>query len=172
MDEVERRLDHFDWLVHVYRQPTGCTTLVADLATAFLLSLESALQVLNTEAFHGGFDRWILDQPQNDLTLRGLRSMRHLEAHVRNGGLTLPVQRFGSSRFAGGTDPGQTLAWHWTAIEAPDFHLLSRPRIGIDELVSWNALLEGEPITSLMQAGLKQLVQLFQTAEVQNGTLP
>lgn len=47
--EVGRRMDQFDWLVHVARPVRGCATFIGDLASAFLLSYESTFQVLKEQ---------------------------------------------------------------------------------------------------------------------------
>jgi hypothetical protein len=161
--EVERRLDHFEWLVHVARRPDGIQSLVLDLASAYLLSFESALQVLQAERFSTGFEKWLSSLPANDLTFRGLRTLRHLEAHVRAGALT-QRQLGGHSRFTGG-EGGSNIGWRWAPISIAEFRALRTPRISEAELPDWNRQLEEYLVMDLMRAGVQSLVAVFEEAE-------
>lgn len=161
--EVERRLDEFEWLVHVARKPQGIELFVLDLATAYLLSLESAIQVLQAERFPKGIERWLKPILANDLTFRGLRTLRHLEAHVRAGGMT---QRYtgGHSRFTGG-EGGSNVGWRWAPISMQELRTLHSPRISEVELPDWNQHLEDMLTMDLMRDGLTQLVKVVEAAE-------
>jgi hypothetical protein len=162
--EVERRLDAFEWLAHVARRPQGIASFVLDLSTAYLLSFESAIQVLAEEKqFRGGVDRWFAAQPGNDLLFRGLRTLRHLEAHIRPG--SLAQRRMGGhSRFTGG-EGGSNIGWQWSAVAVTDFRLLRRPKIAEVELPDLNRLLEERLIMDLMRDGLERLANIFVEAE-------
>jgi hypothetical protein len=161
--EVERRLDHFEWLAHVARRQNGIQTFVLDLASAYLLSFESALQVLQTEKFPSGFEKWLASLAANGLTLRGLRTLRHLEAHIRVGSLT--QRRVGGhSRFTGG-EGGSDIGWQWAPISLTEFRALRTPRILETELPDWNRQLEDYLIMDLMRLGIQNLVAVFSEAE-------
>ena len=161
--EVERRLDHFEWISHVARTPRGIETLVVDLATAYLLSFESALQLLQQERFPKGsspsFEGWLRPLSPNDLTVRGIRTMRHLEAHVRAGSLT-QRQVGGHSRF-GGSEGGTSIGWRWAPVTHAEFGSLRTPRITEEELPDWNARLEAELIMDIMRLGVEHLRDIF-----------
>jgi hypothetical protein len=161
--EVERRLDHFEWLAHVARRPSGIQTFVLDIASAYLLSLESALQVLHAEKFPNGFEKWLTTLPANDLTFRGLRTLRHLEAHIRTGTLT---QRNvgGHSRFTGG-EGGSNIGWRWAPISVAEFRALRTPKISEAELPEWNSQLEEYLVMDLMRLGVERLLAVFRQAE-------
>jgi hypothetical protein len=165
--EAERRLDHFEWLSHVARMPGGIQTFVLDFATAYLLSLESALQILKHERFQKGtspsFDTWIETLPANDLVFRGLRTMRHLEAHIRQGGLTQRTVG-GHSRFISG-EGGTTIGWQWAEVSLAEFRALDRPKIREAELPAWNNQLDEYLIMDLMRLGIERLRDVFATAE-------
>jgi|SRR6185312_13194291 len=165
--EVERRLDHFEWLSHVARTPVGIQTLVLDFATAYLLTFESALQVLQQERFpkgtSPGFEKWLVTLHTNDLTCRGIRTMRHLEAHVRPGELT---QRHtgGLSRFVSG-EGGTTIGWQWSSITLAEYRVLTTPRISEHELDDWNDRLQQHLIMDIMRLGVERLRDIFAEAE-------
>jgi hypothetical protein len=161
--EVTRRFDHYEWITHVVRRPAGCESFVTDLARSFLLSFESALQMLKEEVFGAQFEKWMLTQPANDLTTRGLRTLRHLEAHIRPGVLTQNHQG-GHSRFAG-AEGGTTIGWRWAPINVKEFHQLRRPLISVEELPIFNALIECDLVASLMRAGIIKLIVLFEAAD-------
>lgn len=165
--EAERRLDQFEWLSHVARRPTGIQTLVLDLATAYLLSFESALQLLQQERFpkgtSPGFEDWLGALPASDLVCRGIRTMRHLEAHVRPGSLT-QRQTGGHSRFISG-EGGMTIGWRWAPVTLAEFRELRTPRISELELPDWNARLEADLIMDIMRLGVEHLRDIFNEAE-------
>jgi hypothetical protein len=162
--EVERRLDAFEWLSHVARRPQGITSFVLDLSTAYLLSFESAIQILAKEKqFRGGVDKWLAALPQNDLIFRGLRTLRHLEAHIRPAGLG--QRRVGGhSRFTGG-EGGSNIGWQWSAVPLADFRALKHAKIVEAELPDLNRLLEERLIMDLMRDGLERLASVFAEAE-------
>lgn len=83
LDQLERRLDAFDWACMVVRDPRRCDTFVSDLAFAFILGFESTWQVLSREA--GKREAWLDDQAAYDMPCRGLRTLRNLEAHIQAG---------------------------------------------------------------------------------------
>lgn len=168
--EVERRVDHFEWLIHVARREAGVRTFVLDLATAYLQSLEGALQVLQAERFPTGFEAWLRTLAANDLVLRGLRTMRHLEAHIRAGTLT-QRQVGGHSRFTGG-EGGANIGWRWAPVSITEFRSLRRPRIAEAELPAWNERLEEDLVMDLMRLGVLRLRTIFEEAEKQPASAP
>jgi len=172
--EVGRRMDHFDWLVHVARPVRGCSTFVGDLASAFLMSYESTLQVLKEQwkASRSGApslpksDTWLASLPEYDLTCRGLRTLRHVQAHVGVVPVVVPHGRPHHSRFAAGTDPGLVPAWGWSPIAVTDFAALTQPPpLSQLELPQWNTRLAETPVTQLMREGIERLVRILHAAE-------
>jgi len=161
--EVERRLDHFEWLAHVARRPTGIRTFVSDLVSAYLLSFESALQVLQAEKFPNGIEKWLSSLTSKDLLFRGLRTLRHLEAHIRPGELT---QRLvgGNSRFTGG-EGGANIGWRWAPVVLTEFRALKTPKISESEIPDWNRQLDEHLIMDLMRGGVERLLVVFEQAE-------
>lgn len=165
LEATERGLLAFDWLLHVVRKPGHCTTLVDYLAAAFLLSYESTIQSVKEERFTQGFDAWLQNQAGYTLLCRGLRTLRHLEAHVRPSHLPSQFYRHGYSRFASGADPGQTVAWQLPPISADEFAQLKTPKLSGGELGNWNSLVDGELAVDLMRRGLADLYQIIAAAE-------
>lgn len=165
---TERGLLAFDWLVHVVRKPGHCTSLIDYLASAFLLSFEATLQVLKEEreqSFPNGFDAWLASQQQYTFLCRGLRTLRHLEAHVRPGQLATHHGRTAHSRFASGTDPGNTVAWQLPPISELEFQRLKHPKLRIQELPRWNALVADSFAADMMREGLTSLASLVGVGE-------
>lgn len=163
--ETERRLDAFEWLAHVAREPRGIESFVCDLSTAYLLSFESALQLLKDERFpkKGEFDKWLRPRPENDILFRGLRTLRQLEAHIRAGAMT-QRQVGGHSRFTG-SEGGSNIGWRWAPVTVAEFNALDIKRLDSTELVTWNLALEDQLAMELMRGGLERLVRLFDEAE-------
>lgn len=168
-EECERRETVFDWATWALARPIGRTRMMNDLGSAFLLSFEATRQVLKDEMgqvglLPQGFEKWLTLQPPYDLELRGLRTLRHLEAHVRTGELEQNPDRLVDSRFAGPT-PGGRAPWHWSPIATADLTSLRSPRLLESELQTWNRRCEALLVRGLMLHGLVGLRELIQGAE-------
>ena len=166
LQEVERRIDHFEWLLHIARKPYPLPRTVGDFATSYLLSFESCVQLLKKE-FMGGFDQWLATQTSYDLVCRGIQTLRNLEAHIRVGGLSNAYFEHGNSRFAAGGDSGQTVAWHFSPISGEEYEeLLPRGRkLLASELPDWNQLTEAHLVEELMRRGVTSLANIVKQAE-------
>jgi hypothetical protein len=167
LQETERRWAMFDWATHVIREPNRCVMLINDFATAFLLSFEATLQVLKAEAkLPQPFEAWLRTLPDNDLVCRGLRTLRHLEAHVRTGTLAVSRVAIGSSRFASGGGPGSTIPWLFPEMTASDISVaLQTPRITLAELPAWNTIATQTPAVQVMRQGLTSLTKIVVAAD-------
>ena len=163
-EETERRWTMFEWATFAIDQPRGYSLLFHDLASAYLLSLEATLQILRTERNDPDFDAWLRSHPTYDLGFRGLRTLRHLHAHVQEVAIDVNRRNAVVSRFAH-TTTGGTLAWRWQPLSAQDLQSLDRPRITVAELDDWNRLNEELLVVGLMRSGLASLRTLMTSAE-------
>ena len=108
IQETERRLNYYDWFTTILTHENRMIATVSDLMSGFLYSFEAAVQVFKREAKKS--DEWLSTQTACTLTMRGLRSLRNVAAHIH----LLPVGRvaglYATSRFTGGvatpTRPG------------------------------------------------------------------
>lgn len=163
LEEAERRLDYFDWLVHVVREPARMRRFAGDLITAYLLTFEATLQIVKHESFPTtGFDRWLSQQSSYDIVCRGLRTLRNLEAHIRSAGATHSSQLQEYSRFAGGIDGGCTVPWLLPPISPSEYgELLPAGRkLLASELAQWNQEAEQRSAAHLMRHGVERLIEL------------
>jgi hypothetical protein len=112
LEETERRWTMFDWATFVVPDANRNTMLLKDFSTAFLLSFEATLQILLDECSFPDFDGWLRSQPLYDIECRGLRTLRHLEAHIRPGNLSVQRDATVYSRFAHSATGG-TIPWRW-----------------------------------------------------------
>lgn len=164
--EVERRLDAFEWLVHVARDPQGIGSFVRDFAMAFLLSFESALQVLQADLFDDKspvFEQWLRAQNDYDLVFRGLRTLRNIDAHIAPGSMSNQGEG-GHSRFVGG-EGGSTLGWRWAQIQEQDFLRLKGKKITIEDLPAFNRILADRLAMEIMRDALQRLIRIHHAAE-------
>jgi hypothetical protein len=163
LEETDRRSIMFDWATFVIHEQNRNTTLLNDFASAFLLSFEATLQVVQDEKRFADFEGWLKSQAAYDLRCRGLRTLRHLEAHVRAGTLSVNHQARSISRFAHSTTGG-TIAWSWRALEPADLAQLRSSKLDIAELPRWNAEAADLLCLGLMRHGVGALVQLLTAA--------
>jgi hypothetical protein len=163
LEEVERRWTMFDWATFVVPHTNRNTSLLRDFAGAYLLSFESTLQVLLIERRFSNFDGWLQSQSAYDLACRGLRTLRHQEAHIRVGDLSLRRDASVASRFAH-TTTGGTVPWRWSSLEVKDLAALDNPKITPPELPQWNQLCEDKLTLGLMRHGIQSLRTLLVAA--------
>jgi hypothetical protein len=163
LEETERRWTMFDWGTFVVHDGGRCTLMMQDFASAYLLSFEATLQVLKDEKFASGFEQWLATQAAYDLECRGLRTLRHLEAHVRAGALSAKWNAKASSRFAG-PSLGGTIAWYWSEITAADLGTLKHAKLQPAELPAWNDRSAKLLVLGLMRHGLYALTSLLNSA--------
>jgi len=164
--ETERRWVMFEWLAHSVRVTNRCRLLFDDFASAYLLSFEATVQLLKSEYAPGGsFEKWLGREAAYDLTVRGLRTLRHLEAHVRPGSLNHDYQRSATSLFFGGSDAGKTVAWLFPTIEPSEFASLRDPKLAGGELDAWNSTVQEVLAAELMRRGLRRLQELLLVVE-------
>jgi hypothetical protein len=168
LQEAERRWIYFEWFTHgVAKEGTGYTTLLDDTASAYLMTFEAVLQMVGNQIGKSG-DRltaWLKTLPPDvyDLTCRGLRTLRNIEAHVRPGNLERVGNQLGASLFASGSDPGLTLPWCFTALTPIE---LPRTRhLTVAELPDWRELVESNLAATVMRDGVQRLYAIGQLAE-------
>ena len=90
--ELERRWLYFEWFTHgVAKKPEGFRSLLDDAASAYLMTFEAVIQMMGDQFGQAAsqLTAWLEALPPDvyDLTCRGLRTLRNIEAHVRPGNL-------------------------------------------------------------------------------------
>jgi hypothetical protein len=164
VEATERRLWMFDVLTISIANSGYGKLLIQDMASAYLLSLEAALQILKNEfeTTKTGFDNWLLGIPENDYIFKGLRDLRAVAAHVRSVGLWKGYND-GSSPLGSIVIGGQIVSWRW-----PDFshHCPGRPKLkNPGELAQWNTLVQDRLVRDLMHDGVLRLSAIAKAAE-------
>ena len=166
LQELERRLDFFDWALFVVREPNRLTRFLNDCTSAFIMTFEAAIQLLKHESgSRPRFDTWFGAHTSGNYIIRGLRTHRHLEAHIRASGISPNPSKEAHSRFAGGIDAGDTTSWHFAPISLADFRQLQRPYLDETELPLWASLVTDLSAKAVMFEGLRGLVELYKEAE-------
>ena len=150
--ELERRWVHFGWATHVVRNARGNESLFADLASAYLYSLEAAFQRLHAETSTQKFGPWIELRTKHCVVVRGLRTLRHTHAHhLQQVGLGIQSAAFAYSPLAG-VDLGGGIAWRWSDLDASTlagFSTKHSAPIAVADLPKFNAM-----STELLALGL------------------
>jgi hypothetical protein len=164
LEEAERRWTMFEWATFVITQPSRNVRLVRDFASAYLLSLEATLQVLQDQRRFPDLKAWLAKQQAYDLICRGLRTLRHLQAHITTVHVGARPNSLSYSRFAGAGGAGGNAAWAWADIAAADLVLLQRPPLEETERPAWNAHSASLLIPGLMRHGLTQYKALLESA--------
>lgn len=162
-EETERRWTMFDWATWAIPEHNRNSRLLRDFASAYLMSFEATLQVLSHELSLKSFDDWLKQQSAYDLTCRGLRTLRHLEAHIRLGHVAVNRNMAAISRFAS-TSLGGQVAWTWVPIALRDLRELKYPKIEESELDQWNTLCTSTLALDLMRRGIAALAAFLTAA--------
>ncbi len=163
--ETERRMTIFDWATWALTKAL-LLRFMNDLASAYLLSFEATLELLKDKRGDSRekFETWLVTNPAYDLECRGIRTLRHLEAHVRPRTISRLPGVLEDSRFAG-PRPGGRVAWCWDPISFADFDALRAPALGIDQLDAWNSRCASLHVRGLMLHGLEHLRDILAAAE-------
>lgn len=166
VQEVERRHAVAVWAMWRTEPETGEHHVLAeDAVGAFFYAFEAAIQILKDETEpvlgRGRFDGWIAAHPNNTLTFRSIRTIRHLAVHVEDirsgGGLSISVVKG-----HGGT---VTRFWHAPNLTAELLASLRSSKIRPDELDAYKELRKQRSVGSLMEQALKDLRQIISDAE-------
>jgi hypothetical protein len=162
LEELERRLNAFDWATMVVRQPRQCTTLISDLAFAFVLGFEATVQVLKHERAKPGFDAWLTTRPEYDIQCRGIQTLRNLEAHVRSGQMHAGVGQGVYTRFMSSMTPQPGAAWRFPPISPAEYNSLKPHgrKLALSEVDDWNRLVDSEFAANIMRTALMSLVAI------------
>lgn len=169
--ECERRLALYTF-VEAQNDPRKAQyrVFLNDTLSAFLLSLEATLQFLKDQLHplipRRSFDNWLSQQPRYDVVLKGLRTLRHLEAHVV---MAPPRSRvvlmIGESLPDGTSATNVSRTWHLPELQPSDLGQLFRPALAISDLKDWNVLVAQSDVGDLLEDGLTKLKDILLAAE-------
>ena len=126
LQECERRLVVYKWAESRNDPRTPKSRVVLnDSVSAFLLSFEATLQFVkdqfNRTASAPDFDQWVAQLPENDVVVRGLRTLRHFEAHVESKPPPRLVRLFiGGSLPDGTSETEASTDWKLPALQPAD----------------------------------------------------
>jgi hypothetical protein len=166
LEETERRLAVFRWVVQVTdpNQPQH-HTLLDDCESAFLMAFEATLGFVEdqfkAEGVRPVFGDWLkahqVGRPEDQL-LRGIRTLRHLEAHVR---AELPH----SLVVVVAERPRVKRQWQLPPLSEKHLSMLRSPRLDVSDLEAWNDSVRRHSAEELMARGLSELNMIVRDAE-------
>jgi len=170
--ESERRLEVIRW-VQALDDPGKMPYrwFVDDSIGAFLLTLEAALQFTKEQRRSSGavdsFESWLTSQPQYDVLLKGLRTLRHLEAHIQDVPIHTLAQVDIHSSLGGPPKRVETRPriWKLISLDQPTLASLARPTLAVSELDVWNALVAERDATGILADSLPRLHSILHAAE-------
>jgi hypothetical protein len=169
--ETERRLAMYKWVAQ-YNDPANPQhrVLLNDSASGFLLTFEATLQFLLDQFKRSGFSQqsfhnWL--SQQNDIYIKGLRTLRHLEAHLEAKPIPRTVDLHISSSL--GEQKSDTklagYTWYLPRLEQDDLNKLHTPPLSTSELGDWNALVTRFDAGTIFARGLNGLKAVLEAAE-------
>jgi hypothetical protein len=170
--ECERRLEMYKWIERINDPAKAQRRIILnDSVSAFLLTFEATIQFLKDQCCHISqmqpFDDWLKRQLTYDVIVKGLRTLRHFEAHVeshQNGrNIKVAIDRSIPNR----TSQISVLAtWHLQQLSQTDLAKLKRHPLAIEDLKDWNALVVRKDISSLFVQGINNIHPILQSAEL------
>lgn len=164
--ESERRLGMYKWIEkHIDPGTPRHRVLLNDAVSAFLLSFEATLQFLENQFPQSTFWPWLRQQPKYDVCVRGLRVLRHFEAHVESklAGRAIVV-------VAGGTRPEDSevsCTWKLHELQQQDINRLRNPPLEPADITDWNKLASASDVANIFTEGLWKLRAILEAAESQ-----
>jgi hypothetical protein len=158
--ECERRVATYTWAESnndisnpQYR------VLLNDALSGVLMTIEAVFQFLKDEPFlrTKRLETWLAAQPEYDVLLRGLRTLRHFEAHVQS----KPAAGHISVVVGGPT----TRRWSLQGLGAGDLKRLRQPPVTVDLLPEWNGLVGQLGNAEVFPRALQKLQVLLDRAK-------
>jgi hypothetical protein len=174
--ECERRLEMYRWIEKL-TDPAKAQhrVMLNDAVSAFLLTFEATLQFLKNqiEAKHQNstpqfkFWDWVRRQTQYDVMVRGLRALRHFEAHVEN--IQKPSEIFvaiGGGQPKDTSDVSVSRTWKLPQLHKADLEKLHSSPLREPELSDWNTIAAGSDVAGVFADGLQKLKRILEIAEI------
>jgi len=160
--ECERRLAIYRWAEgrNDPAQPRQ-RVLLDDCESAIFLTFEATLQLTKNEfpKTSGSFDRWLQNLPAYDIAMRGIRTLRHLEAHVEASPASSTIVA------VQGSSPSLSRTWRLKNFTDRDpIRLRSCPLEAV-HLAEWNALVNERSAKEVFKAALLQLGMVLRDAD-------
>ncbi len=174
--EAERRMAFYEW-IEGQNDPENPhhRVLIRDSVSAFLLTFEATIQFLKTqfEKKFGKdtFDDWFKQQSQYDVYIKGLRTLRHFEAHITSGPISkrthLHIESGGKEKQI--SRNGHT--WHFLPLSDSDVEksVRKRPLSSRDDRRQWNIYVQIYEIKAVFSEGLHRLKDILEIAEMKIG---
>jgi hypothetical protein len=193
LEECERRLKVYEWtelLVDPLSTQKRHRILLDDTMVAFILSFETTIQLLKDQhkGSNSSFWVWLDNQSAYDVQVRGMRTLRHLEAHVEHKGISKHVRATAhvvvgvavglesnkTAKHKGTKDsPADGMSWmsgRWQLpqLQTGDLAKLRRPPMIEQELPQWNALVTSTDASKILRNTLEKLKGILLVAENDN----
>lgn len=174
--ECERRLVMYKWVESLnYIGNPKFKTLLNDSVSAFLLSLEGTLQILADQVWETSkspgseLGNWLNKLPFYDVTIKGLRTLRHFEAHVEpkqtqqvfhfevTMGSTVPKKR----KIATPTSAN----WRLPTLDATQLARLATSPLKTTGINDWNTLVRNNDVSTILCNAMSTMKTILDNAE-------
>jgi hypothetical protein len=169
LQECERRLEMYKW-VEKLNNPSRAQhrILLNDMVSAFLLSFEATVQFTKdqwkpspSKTPFTSFKRWLEGQSDYDIAVRGIRTLRHFEAHKE---LKPPTSMIVAVI---GSEPEVTRKWQLPELQQTELRKLDSPQLEQSHLADWNKLVTTSNAGTVLTRALRNLKLILDTAEAQ-----
>ena len=170
--EAERRFTMYKWMQQ-YNDPANPQhrVLLNDSVNAFLLTFEATIQFLKDQfkrtATSQQFDAWLAQQSQNDVHVKGLRTLRHFEAHVEAKPIPRTVHLHINASLGGGKSGTEITGctWQLPKLTPAELGKLRNSPLSVADLSDWNTLVANFDAKAIFSEGLYRLKSVLETAE-------
>ncbi len=166
--ECERRYLMFKWVesLNDISNPRF-RTLLADSTSSYLLSFEATLQAMKAQIkkvdLKFKLDAWLKELPEYDLKIRGIRTLRHLEAHIEpntnKSGRKINV-------IIDSRSVSKSMFWKLPNIDISQWEELKTPSLEVTEISEWNDLVGNISIENIFTDSLRNLRAILEKAEL------
>jgi hypothetical protein len=166
LKECERRVEFYSFVERL-SDPSRAQhrILLDDSVSAFLLTFESVLQFLKDEICTpqptGDFGNWLITLLAYDHIFRGLRTLRHFEAHVED----LPIPSTIKLTIGGPNHLEVTRRWHLPCLKSSDLEKIDHSPLKENHLEEWNYVVTQRSVAEILIEGLKRLFTVLEAGE-------
>ena len=136
-----------------------------DAVSAFLLTFEATIQFIQ-QGWGDNYFIWLGNQSEYDTYVRGLRTLRHFEAHVEPRQIPRQVNLHISSTLGGSSVKSEpTSTWKLSTLTEADLKKLKTKPLPLERLEEWNLFVNSYDALTIFQVGTFRLLNLIQNAE-------
>jgi len=171
LQECERRLAMYNW-AETLNDPGNpqFRVLLDDSVSAFLMTFEATIQFLRNQYETSGatpsFEDWLRKLPEHNISIAGVRTLRHLAAHLESKRVPRHVSiRIHEDLRSDSSSSEMSCMWRLPAIQAADLTKVRSKLLDVSQLNTWNGTCASVSVGQIFADCMQKLREILLKAE-------